>query len=371
MKSYIVGGAVRDRLLGLPVVDRDHVVVGATVDEMIAAGFRPVGKDFPVFLHPATHEQYALARTERKVAPGYAGFVFHADPTVTLEDDLARRDLTINAMAEDETDATLVDPFDGRRDLDARVFRHVGPAFVEDPVRILRLARFAARFDDFTVADETLSLARRMVEAGEVDALVPERVWQELSRGLLEAHPARMIEVLHASGALDRVLPELGDAASTWPALDRAARDGASLATRFAVLVHATTTLDPGTVTRLCERLATPGAVRDVALLVAREGAALRGLGEKTKDDAPEAAVSLLERADAFRRPERFAEFAAAVSVVDANATWRGVLSTAERTARAVDAGRIARTHAGKRSDIPVLLHAARVEAVAAALAQI
>ncbi|MGZ8317101.1 MAG: multifunctional CCA addition/repair protein, partial [Telluria sp.] len=180
MKTYIVGGAVRDELLGLPVKDHDWVVVGATPEQMVAQGFRPVGKDFPVFLHPQTHEEYALARTERKTAPGYRGFVFHTSPDVTLEDDLVRRDLTINAIARAE-DGTLTDPFNGQQDIRARIFRHVSGAFAEDPVRILRVARFAARFADFTVAPETIRLMQNMVAAGEVDALVPERVWQELA----------------------------------------------------------------------------------------------------------------------------------------------------------------------------------------------
>ncbi|MCA0185815.1 MAG: multifunctional CCA tRNA nucleotidyl transferase/2'3'-cyclic phosphodiesterase/2'nucleotidase/phosphatase, partial [Proteobacteria bacterium] len=197
MKIYCVGGAIRDELLGQPVKDRDWVVVGATPEALVAEGFRPVGKDFPVFLHPRTQEEYALARTERKTAPGYAGFVFHTDTSVSLEEDLARRDLTINAMARGP-EGELVDPYGGQADLAARVFRHVSPAFAEDPVRILRLARFAARFADFQVAPETLALMRRMVEDGEVDALVPERVWQELAKGLMEARPSRMIEVLRA-----------------------------------------------------------------------------------------------------------------------------------------------------------------------------
>jgi tRNA nucleotidyltransferase (CCA-adding enzyme) len=208
MQIYVVGGAVRDALLGLPVKDRDYVVVGATPDDMLAQGFRPVGKDFPVFLHPATQEEYALARTERKTAPGYKGFVFHTSADVTLEQDLVRRDLTINAIARAD-DGTLTDPFGGRRDIEQRVFRHVSDAFAEDPVRILRVARFAARYSDFRVAPETNALMRRMTEQGEVDALVPERVWQELSRGLMEATPSRMLEVLRDCGALARILPEL------------------------------------------------------------------------------------------------------------------------------------------------------------------
>ncbi|HSI56314.1 MAG TPA: multifunctional CCA addition/repair protein, partial [Ideonella sp.] len=253
MKPYIVGGAVRDALLGRKVHDRDWVVVGATPEALIAAGYTPVGKDFPVFLHPHTHEEYALARTERKTAPGYHGFVFHTSPDVTLEADLARRDLTINAMAEDEHGG-LIDPYGGQRDLEDRLLRHVGEAFAEDPVRILRLARFAARFPDFSVAPETEALMERMVEAGEVDALVPERVWQELARGLMEERPSRMFEVLRGCGALKRLLPEVD---CLWgvpqpPAhhpevdtgvhlmmvLDMAARLATSLAVRYACLGH-------------------------------------------------------------------------------------------------------------------------------------
>jgi tRNA nucleotidyltransferase/poly(A) polymerase len=208
MRIFIVGGAVRDRLLGLPVADRDYVVVGATPAEMVAQGYQPVGKDFPVFLHPQTHEEYALARTERKSGHGYKGFKVYAAPDVTLEEDLRRRDLTINAMAEDEAGA-LVDPYGGQRDLAEKVFRHVSEAFAEDPVRILRVARFAARFTDFSVAPETTGLMRQMVDDGEVDALVPERVWQEVARGLMEAQPSRMFRVLRDCGALARLFPEI------------------------------------------------------------------------------------------------------------------------------------------------------------------
>ena len=208
MKAYVVGGAVRDGLLGEPVNDRDWVVTGASPQDMLDAGYLPVGKDFPVFLHPRTHEEYALARTERKTAPGYHGFSFHAAPDVTLEDDLVRRDLTINAIAQQE-DGTLIDPYGGQRDLAAKVLRHVSEAFAEDPVRILRLARFAARWPAFVVAPETTALMQQMVEAGEVDALVAERVWQELSRGLMERAPARMFEVLRSVGALAKLMPEV------------------------------------------------------------------------------------------------------------------------------------------------------------------
>ncbi|KAB2936986.1 MAG: multifunctional CCA addition/repair protein, partial [Rhodocyclaceae bacterium] len=253
MRIYVVGGAVRDRLLGLPVQDCDHVVVGATPEEMLARGFRPVGKDFPVFLHPETHEEHALARTERKTAPGYKGFVFHTAADVTLEQDLARRDLTINAIACAE-DGTLVDPFGGQADLAARVLRHVGPAFAEDPVRVLRVARFAARFADFRVAEETLALMRLMVDNGEVDHLVPERVWQELSRGLMEARPSRMLAVLHECGALAKILPELDrlfgvpqpaehhpeidTGAHVLRVVDQAAARHFALPVRFAALLH-------------------------------------------------------------------------------------------------------------------------------------
>ena len=210
MRTYLVGGAVRDRLLGRPLVDHDHVVVGATPEDMLALGYRPVGKDFPVFLHPHTREEYALARTERKTGHGYHGFAIHADPSVTLEEDLARRDLTINAIAQGE-DGALVDPFHGQRDLQQRVLRHVSPAFVEDPVRLLRVARFAARLAPlgFTVADETMALMRTMVAAGEVDHLVPERVWQETRRALAEAQPSAFVRVLREAGALAVLFPEV------------------------------------------------------------------------------------------------------------------------------------------------------------------
>jgi hypothetical protein len=253
VRIYRVGGSVRDELMGLPAGDRDWVVVGATPDDMVAAGYMPVGRDFPVFLHPETHEEYALARTERKTAPGYRGFVFHADASVTLEQDLQRRDLTINAIARDD-DGTLIDPCGGQADIAAHVLRHVSPAFAEDPVRILRLARFAARFDGYSVAPETCGLMRDMVIAGEADALVAERVWQELSRGLMAPRPSRMIEVLRDCGALAVVLrevdalfgvpqpekhhPEIDAGIHLMQCLDWAAAHDASLATRWALLVH-------------------------------------------------------------------------------------------------------------------------------------
>lgn len=333
MQTYIVGGAVRDALLGLPVNDRDWVVVGATPQQLIAAGFLPVGKDFPVFLHPETREEYALARTERKTAAGYHGFVFHAEPNVTLEQDLARRDLTVNAMAQD-LNGRIVDPFHGRQDLERRVLRHVTPSFREDPVRILRLARLAARFADFSVAPETLHLMRQMVEAGEVDALVAERVWQEIARGLMEDKPSRMFEVLRECGALARLLPEVErlwgvpQRADYHPevdtgvhlmmVLDMTPRLGAPLPVRFACLTHdlGKGTTPPEVLPRhigheqrsvdllrgVCDRLRVPGECRELADVVAREHSNIH----KSTDFGAAAIVRLLERADAFRKPQRF-----------------------------------------------------------------
>jgi len=398
MKTYVVGGAVRDRLLGLPVQDRDHVVVGATPEAMLALGFRPVGRDFPVFLHPHTHEEYALARTERKTAPGYAGFSFHAAPEVTLEEDLARRDLTVNAIACTE-DGTLVDPFGGQADLARRVLRHVGPAFVEDPVRVLRVARFAARFADFTVADETLALMRAMVASGETHHLVPERVWQELSRGLAEARPARMFETLRACGALAVILPEVDvlfgvpqppqhhpevdTGAHVLRVVDVAAARGEPLAVRFAALLH---DLGKGAtppaewprhhgheargverVEAVCGRLRAPAECRDLAVLAARE----HGLVHEAAALRPATQVALLERADALRRPQRFAQLLAVCECDfrgrpgwDARPWTAGaVLLRALAAMRSVDAAAIAGTTA-ERSQIAARIHQARVEAV-------
>ncbi|QNB01283.1 multifunctional CCA addition/repair protein [Massilia sp. Se16.2.3] len=403
MRSYVVGGAVRDELLGLPVQDRDHVVVGATPDQMLSAGFRPVGKDFPVFLHPDTQEEYALARTERKTAAGYHGFVFHTAPDVTLEQDLIRRDLTINAMARGE-DGTIVDPYGGQRDLAARVFRHVSDAFAEDPVRILRLARFAARFPDFRVADDTLALMRQMVEAGEVDALVPERVWQELARGLMEGRPSRMLAVLRDCGALARILPEL-DALWGVPqppkhhpevdtgvhmmlVIDYAAEQGHTLAVRFAALMH---DLGKGItpsdnwpahhghegmgarlITAVCRRLKVPNDCRDLALITARE----HGNVSRARELRPNTIVTLFERCDAFRKPERFADMLLAA---ECDARGRGDETHAMRSApypqrpyllgalaaaRAVNAGEVAARHAENRERIPEAVHRERVNAV-------
>lgn len=335
MRVYVVGGAVRDELLGLPVQDRDHVVVGATPDEMVKLGYQPVGKDFPVFLHPVTHEEYALARTERKSGHGYKGFRVFALPDVTLEEDLLRRDLTINAMACDEQ-GNLIDPYSGQTDLNSKILRHVSPAFAEDPVRILRLARFAARFPDFHVAPETLELMRGMVEGGEVDHLVPERVWQELSRGLMSSQPSRMFLVLRECGALAKLLPEIDrlfgvpqppqhhpeidTGIHAMLVVDWAARQGHSLPVRFAALTHDLGKgLTPpehwpkhhgheaksvGLVKTISERLRIPADCRDLALLVAR----YHGDIHRALELRPETVLKILESADAFRRPERFAE---------------------------------------------------------------
>jgi tRNA nucleotidyltransferase (CCA-adding enzyme) len=333
MKIFKVGGAVRDALLGRPVSDIDWLVVGANPAQMLAQGYLPVGRDFPVFLHPQTHQEYALARTERKTAPGYHGFAFHAAPDVTVEQDLARRDLTINAIAEDERGA-LIDPYGGRQDLAHKILRHVSEAFAEDPVRILRLARFAARFEDFTVAPETLALMRQMVADGEVDALVPERVWQELSRGLMETRPSRMLAVLRDCGALARLAPEIErlfgvpQPAAHHPeidtgvhllmVLDTCARLRADLAVRYACLCH---DLGKG-LTRaedlprhighegrgaplarqISERWRVPTECRELAELMAREHTHVHQSG----DFSPEARLRLIERCDALRRPERF-----------------------------------------------------------------
>jgi tRNA nucleotidyltransferase (CCA-adding enzyme) len=398
MKIYTVGGAVRDALLGLPVADRDHVVVGATVDEMLAAGFKPVGQDFPVFLHPDTHEEYALARTERKSGTGYKGFTVFAAPEVTLEDDLQRRDLTINAIAED-LDGTLIDPYGGRADLDARVFRHVSAAFAEDPVRILRVARFAARFTDFTLAPDTLALMQQMVAAGEVDALVPERVWQELARGLMSAQPSRMFETLRACGALALLLPEIDTlygvpqppehhpevdtGVHVMLVVDHAARQNYSLAVRYAALTH---DLGKGAtppefwpkhhghegksvdlVKGVSERLRVPTACRELAIAVARD----HGNVHRALSLRPTTVLELLERTDAFRRPERFSEFLQACECdIHGRTGWEdkrypqaSYLHGALEVAMAVNAGEVAAQ--SKPAYIRQAIFAARATAVA------
>jgi tRNA nucleotidyltransferase (CCA-adding enzyme) len=407
MQAYVVGGAVRDELLGLPVQDHDWVVVGATPEDMVAQGFRPVGKDFPVFLHPETQEEYALARTERKTAPGYHGFVFHTSPDVKLEDDLIRRDLTINAMAR-AADGTIVDPYGGQQDLENRIFRHVSEAFAEDPVRILRLARFAARFPEFRVAEATNALMRRMVEDGEVDALVPERVWQELSRGLMEQKPSRMFEVLRDCGALARILPEL-DALWGVPqpplhhpevdtgvhmmlVIDYAAERGFELPVRFAALMHdlgkgrtpeehwpkhhGHEGMGPRLINELSKRLRVPTDCRDLAVMTARE----HGNISRALELRPNTIVTLFERCDAFRKPERFAQMLLAA---ECDARGRGHETHAMRfreypqadyllralaAARAVNAGEIAGRFVEDKARIPEAIHAARVSAVKAAL---
>lgn len=380
MKTYVVGGAVRDRLLGLPVHDRDHVVVGATVDAMLAAGFTPVGRDFPVFLHPLTHEEYALARTERKIAPGYAGFVFHADPTVTLEADLERRDLTINAMAEDDVSPGVIDPFGGQRDLALRLFRHVGPAFVEDPVRLLRVARFAARFSDFGIAPETLALMRRMTEAGEIDALVPERVWQEVSRGLMERSPSRMLAVLEDTGAFARLFPEIAAAFSdadrrrlTLAALARAADAASPVEIRFAVLSQG---VAPDAIETLCARFAVPKAVRELALIVGREREILlAGVAPQRSASSRAQIADAMERSDAFRRGPRFAQAVAATAWTIGDDVDRARFIThlelALGAATRVDAGAIARETGNQPTQIAARLRAARRNAVLASLEQL
>jgi tRNA nucleotidyltransferase (CCA-adding enzyme) len=402
MKIFTVGGAVRDELLGLPVQDRDYVVVGASPDEMLAKGFRPVGKDFPVFLHPKTHEEYALARTERKTGPGYTGFAFHAAPEVTLEEDLARRDLTINAIARAE-DGSLIDPYQGVTDIAARVLRHVGPAFVEDPVRILRVARFAARFTDFTVAPETIDLMREMVANGEVDHLVAERVWQEFAKGLMEARPSRMFDVLRECGALARLLPELDrlfgvpQRAEYHPEIDTgvhvmmvvdtAAQRGHALPVRFAALLH---DLGKGTTPKdewprhiahevrsvklaetVCDRLKVPADCRDLAVLAAR----YHGDIHRAAELRPDTIVRLFERSDALRRPQRFEQLLEACA-----ADFNGRLGWGEKpyvaadrlrcalaAVQSVPAGEIAKSCSAP-AQIPERIQAARVAAVALAL---
>ena len=418
MQTYMVGGAVRDALLGLPVQDRDWVVVGATPEMLLAQGFLPVGKDFPVFLHPVTREEYALARTERKTAPGYHGFAVHAAPDVTLEEDLARRDLTINSIAVhadaaradglfDLKNAELIDPYGGRLDLSRKVLRHVTAAFREDPVRILRVARLAARFADFTVAPQTLALMADMVRGGEVEHLVPERVWQELAKGLMEDTPSRMFAVLRDCGALASLLPEVN---CLWGVpqrpehhpeidtglhlmlvLDLSAHLQAPLTVRVACLFH---DLGKGNtpasmlprhhgheersarlLQRICERLRLPGECRELADVVARE----HGNIHRSGDLGPAALVRLLERCDAFRKPQRFAQvllacecdargrMGRAESPYPARSRLRSVLKAAQSvvTHRVAEASMTAGV-SGK--NIGDLIHRARVEAVRASL---
>lgn len=394
MKTYLVGGSVRDELLGLPVQDHDYVVVGASPKEMVQLGYRPVGKDFPVFLHPQTHEQYALARTERKISLGYKGFEVFTSPQVTLQEDLARRDLTINSIAKDEA-GNIIDPFNGVADLEAGILRHVSPAFSEDPVRILRAARFAARFG-FHVAPETLKLMSDMVHNGEVDALVPERVWQELSRGLMESNPSRMFYILRECGALARILPEVDvlfgvpQPAHAHPeidtgvhimlAIDYAATKHYSLAVRFATLMHdlgkGTTPPDEwprhiGHEERsilltqdLCERIRVPKDSRDLSLLVAR----YHGNVHRAEELKPATIADMLQAVDAYRKPGRFNEFLQACACDFHGRPGYAAkpypqaehLHRAFWAAKSVDAGAIATELSQKfrdSADLPITIH--------------
>ncbi len=401
MKLYQVGGSVRDELLGLPVQDRDWVVVGATPEILLALGYTPVGKDFPVFLHPQTQEEVALARTERKTAPGYHGFHFHTAPDVTLEEDLLRRDLTINAIARDEQ-GRLIDPYGGQHDLQAKIFRHVSDAFAEDPVRILRVARFAARFTDFNIAPETMTLMQNMVQAGEVDTLVAERVWQEIARGLMEQRPSHMFNTLRACGALARLFPELDrlwgipqpvlhhpeidTGVHVMMVIDAAARCGFALPVRFAALLH---DLGKGVTPpaawpqhhgheyqsealarKVCARWKVPNECRDLALMVARE----HGNIGRISDMRASTIVELLERCDAVRKPERFMQLLEACE-----ADHRGRAGYEERiflhrepwlhalhAVQSVNAGQIAAQYTGRPQAIRQAVHTARVAAVVA-----
>jgi tRNA nucleotidyltransferase (CCA-adding enzyme) len=402
MKIYRVGGSVRDELLGRPVVDRDWVVVGATPERLLELGFRPVGRDFPVFLHPETQEEYALARTERKHGRGYRGFTFVASPTVTLEEDLLRRDLTINAMARAE-DGRLIDPFGGAADLAAGMLRHVSPAFADDPLRVLRVARFAARFD-FTVAEQTEALLRTLAGGGELASLSPERVWQEISRGLLEPRPSRMLAVLRECGALSQVLPEV-DALFGVPqpvaphpeldagvhvalALDFAAARGYGLPVRYAVLAHdlgkgdtppAAWPAHHGHETRgvrradrMSARLRVPAECRDSGRLAARWHAAVH----RARELRPATLLDLLLRSDALRRPERLLGLLAAcecdaLSRPGAGACYEPgeIIRAAYAAVRGVTVAAIARDtsrqrDAGGDADIAAAIRAARLGAL-------
>ena len=408
MQIYMVGGAVRDKLLGRPVNDHDWVVVGATPEQMLALGYLPVGRDFPVFLHPDTREEYALARTERKSGRGYRGFVVQSSPDVTLEEDLARRDLTINAIAvgADPSSATgHFDPYGGERDLQDRVLRHVTDSFREDPVRILRVARFAARFTDFTVAPETMQLMREMVAHGEADHLVAERVWQELARGLMEERPSRMFDVLRECGALKVVLPEVDrlwgvpqrpeyhpevdTGVHLMMVLDMAARLATTLTVRFACLVHdlgkGTTPADmlprhigheqrsAKLLKGLCERLRVPTECRETADVVAREHGNIHRSGEL----GAAALVRLIERCDGIRKPARFDEILLACEC-DARGRLgfdeapypqrqrlREALAAVQSVATSVIAARAAESGITGQK-VGEMIHAARVRAVAA-----
>lgn len=396
---YLVGGAVRDELLDLPAGERDFVVVGSTPEEMLKRGFRPVGRDFPVFIHPDSGEEYALARTERKQGRGYHGFVFHAGPEVTLEADLERRDLTVNAIAQD-AGGELIDPFGGRADLRARRLRHVSAAFREDPVRLLRLARFAARFRDFHIAADTLELARTMVTDGEVDHLVAERVWQEMARALMHDRPSRFFEVLRLTGALERILPEvealfgvpqderyhpeIDAGVHTLMVVDQAAVERADLPVRFACLVHdlgkALTPADQwpshagheesgiAPVEAVCRRLRVPRACRDLAVLVCRWHLHIHRAGELR----PASLVRVLEGVDVFRRPERLESVLAACradkrgrkDMSDRPYPQADLVRRAAAAAAGVDAGALAARTGLSGPAMAEALHKERIRAV-------
>jgi tRNA nucleotidyltransferase (CCA-adding enzyme) len=379
MKTYRVGGAVRDELLGLPVKDIDYVVVGSSVDEMLRLGYKQVGRDFPVFLHPKTRNEYALARTERKTRPGYQGFEVYAAPEVTLEQDLARRDVTINAIARDDA-GRLIDPHGGKADLKAGVLRHVSAAFAEDPVRILRVARFAARFG-FRVAPETMLLMREMAARGEVDALVAERVWQEFARGLMEKHPSRMFEVLAEAHALERVAAEiammLADPARRGPvlgALDYAAARDCNLPIRFAALTHRINDGAPyeSRLATLCDRLRVPNDCRELSRLAL----AHHKMINQAAPLPAEAIAHLLERSDAYRKPERFIDLLKCCACIfhaepgRAKAAYPQAvrLQRALTGAQSVNAGAIAAA-APDPTSLRDRIHQARVAAIASVLA--
>ncbi len=378
MQVYLVGGAVRDELLGLPVQDKDYVVVGTTPAAMLAAGFKPVGKDFPVFLHPKTHDEYALARTERKVAQGYKGFVVQASIDVSLEEDLARRDLTVNAIAKD-AHGQLIDPYQGCADLQAKVFRHVSPAFAEDPVRILRAARLSARFPTFTIAPETNQLMQQMVAAGEVDALVAERVWQELAKGLMEMQPSRMFEVLQACGALGRILPEL---AVLWdesvrPAvalsrllqsINHSAWQQQKLPIRFAVLMLVGQ-LSVDQLKRLCLRLKVPKDCQDLAQMLLK----FHDKWPQVLAMSAQQVLDFLTALDAIRQPYRLADFLTAVRCSDGHAAAENACKSSQRLQQAlsaalsIDAGAVAKA-CRLAEQIKSAVYAARLQAVEQAL---
>jgi tRNA nucleotidyltransferase (CCA-adding enzyme) len=407
MKVYEVGGAVRDALLGQTIKERDWVILGSSAEELLALGYRPVGKDFPVFLHPHSGEQYALARTERKIGPGYTGFAFDTSAEVTLEQDLARRDLTINAMAKD-SEGQIIDPWGGRQDLANRLLRHVSAAFREDPLRVLRVARFAARFKNlgFAVADETRQLMIEIVEGGELEALRPERVWQETLKALQEKRPDIYFEVLRECGALARLFPEIealfgvpqperwhpevDTGVHTLMALRLAAEISDSEAVRFAVLTHdlgkaATPKLllprhhgherrSVEILEQLCERLPVPNRFRDLAMHVARH----HGLVHRAAELKPETVVKLIVDVDGLRQPERFEEFLLAC---EADARGRKGLEQrpysqadrlrrALRAARAVDGGRLQAERKLEGAMLGKALHAERVKAVRAILSE-